>query len=83
MIMFLYEGVLLGVIGSIIGGTLSLIGGYAIGMGLGMTEFFFNFRTILPVFQAVFLGIFLCLICTLYPAYTASKLNPIDAIRRE
>ena len=83
MIMFLYEGALLGVIGSTIGGTLSLIGGYAIGMGLGMTEFFFNFRTIFPVIQAVFLGIFLCLICTLYPAYMASKLNPIDAIRRE
>jgi putative ABC transport system permease protein len=83
MVMFLYEGALLGVIGSVIGGTLSLTLGYAIGMGLGMTEFFFHVRTIFPVFQAVFLGIFLCLICTLYPAYMASKLNPIDAIRRE
>jgi putative ABC transport system permease protein len=83
MIMFLYEGALLGVIGSVIGGTLSLTLGYAIGMGLEMTEFFFHVRTMLPVLQAVLLGISLCLICTLYPAYMASKLNPIDAIRRE
>ena len=81
MIMFLYEGVLLGVIGSVIGGVLSLLCGYAIGTIMDMSEYFFTISSALPVIQAISMGILLCLICTLYPAYMASRLNPIDAVR--
>jgi putative ABC transport system permease protein len=83
MSMFLYEGVLLGIIGSVIGGVLSLFAGYVLAVGMEMVEFFFNITTMLPVVQAVTMGIVLSLICTLYPAYMASKLNPIDALRHD
>jgi putative ABC transport system permease protein len=83
MSMFVYEGVLLGTIGSVIGGVLSLLGGYAIAVGMGATEHFFNITTMIPVIQAVIVAIILCLICTLYPAYMASKLNPIEALRHD
>jgi len=83
MSMFLYEGVLLGTIGSVAGGVLSLLAGYAIATGMGSVEHFFDISTLLPVAQAVTMGIVLCLICTLYPAYMASKLNPIDALRHD
>jgi putative ABC transport system permease protein len=81
MAMFVYEGLLLGAIGSIAGGVLSLLGGYAIGNIMGMTEHFFNISNAFPVIQAISMGILLCLVCTLYPAYMASKQNPIEAIR--
>ncbi|MDR2855066.1 MAG: ABC transporter permease, partial [Methanomicrobiales archaeon] len=81
MVMFVYEGVLLGTIGSIAGGVLSLLAGYAIGNLMDMNEHFFNISNALPVLQAISMGILLCLLCTLYPAYMASKQNPIDAIR--
>jgi putative ABC transport system permease protein len=81
MVMFVYEGVLLGTIGSIIGGVLSLLAGYAVGTIMEMSEHFFHISNALPVIQAISMGILLCLVCTLYPAYMASKLNPIDAIR--
>jgi len=81
MVMFVYEGVLLGTIGSIIGGVLSLLAGYAVGTIMEMSEYFFHVSNALPVIQAISMGVLLCLVCTLYPAYMASKLNPIDAIR--
>ena len=81
MAMFVYEGVLLGAIGSIVGGGLSLLAGYAVGTVMEMNEHFFSISNAFPVIQAISMGILLCLICTLYPAYMASKLNPIDAIR--
>jgi putative ABC transport system permease protein len=83
MSMFVYEGVLLGIIGSIVGGVLSLLAGYAVATGMGATEHFFNITTLFPVIQAVIVAIVLCLICTLYPAYMASKLNPIEALRHD
>lgn len=81
MVMFIYEGVLLGAIGSIAGGVFSLLGGYAIGTIMDMTEHFFNISNTFPVILAMSMGILLCLVCTLYPAYMASKQSPIEAIR--
>jgi len=83
MSMFVYEGVLLGIIGSVVGGLISLLGGYVIAVVMDATEHFFNITTIFPVIRAVTVAIVLCLICTLYPAYMASKLNPIDALRHD
>jgi putative ABC transport system permease protein len=93
MLMFLFEALGLGIIGSLIGGALSSVVGYIVSVamnqafdeifGLG-TEITFFDPTILGyiVFGMIF-GIFASIIAGLYPAWKASLLNPIDALRYE
>ena len=84
MAMFLYEAVILGVLGSIIGGVLSLLGGYAISsMMLKTTKYLFVPSSLIHIFYGMSFGIAICLICGIYPAWRAANLNPIDALRHE
>jgi putative ABC transport system permease protein len=84
MSMFLYEAVILGVVGSLIGGVLSLIGGYAISsMLLQTTKYLFVPSSLVSIVYGVAFGIVVCLICGIYPAWRAANLNPIDALRHE
>jgi len=82
--MFLYEAAILGVVGSIIGGLLSLLGGYAISsLMLQTTRYLFEPSTLVHIVYGMAFGIFVCLICGIYPAWRAVNLNPIDALRHE
>ena len=84
MSMFLYEALILGVIGSIIGGVMSLLGGYAISsMMLKTTKYLFVPSSLIHIFYGMSFGIAICLICGIYPAWRAANLNPIDALRHE
>jgi putative ABC transport system permease protein len=84
MSMFLYEAAILGVVGSIIGGLLSLLGGYAISsLMLQTTKYLFVPSTMVHIVYGMAFGIFVCLICGIYPAWRAANLNPIDALRHE
>ena len=84
MAMFLYEAAILGVIGSIIGGVLSLLGGYAISsMMLQTTKYLFVPSSLIHIVYGMTFGIIICLICGIYPAWRAANLNPIDALRHE
>jgi len=84
MSMFLYEALILGVVGSLIGGVLSLIGGYAISsMMLKTTKYLFVPSSLVSIVYGVGFGIVVCLICGIYPAWRAANLNPIDALRHE
>ena len=84
MSMFLYEAAILGVVGSIIGGLLSLLGGYAISsLMLQTTKYLFEPSTLIHIVYGMAFGIFVCLICGIYPAWRAANLNPIDALRHE
>jgi putative ABC transport system permease protein len=84
MSMFLYEAVILGVAGSIIGGALSMLGGYAISsMMLQTTKYLFVPSTLVHIVYGMTFGIIICLICGIYPAWRAANLNPIDALRHE
>jgi putative ABC transport system permease protein len=84
MSMFLYEAVILGVVGSLIGGVLSIIGGYAISsMMLQTTKYLFVPSSLVSIVYGVGFGIVVCLICGIYPAWRAANLNPIDALRHE
>jgi putative ABC transport system permease protein len=84
MSMFLYEAVILGVVGSIIGGVLSLLGGYAISsMMLQTTKYLFVPSSMIHIVYGMSFGIIICLICGIYPAWRAANLNPIDALRHE
>jgi putative ABC transport system permease protein len=82
--MFLYEAFILGVLGAAIGGLGSLIIGYSVvSYMIGTTEFFFLPDSIIYVPAGMLIGIIVCVISGLYPAWRASNMDPIDALRSE
>jgi putative ABC transport system permease protein len=84
MSMFIYEAAIIGVIGSVVGGILSLVAGYAISaLMLQSTKYLFTLATAFSVAEGVGFGIVICLACGLYPAWQAANMNPIDALRHE
>jgi len=84
MSMFIYEAAIIGVIGSLIGGLLCLLAGYAISaLMLGTTKYLFTEASMMSVVEGVSFGILICILCGMYPAWQAANLNPIDALRHE
>jgi putative ABC transport system permease protein len=84
MSMFIYEAAIIGVVGGIIGGLLSILAGYAISaLLLDTTRFLFTVSSMLPVVEGIIFGVLICLACGIYPAWQAANLNPIDALRHE
>jgi putative ABC transport system permease protein len=84
MSMFIYEAAIIGVVGSVIGGLISLLAGYAISsLMFKTTQYLFTAASMLSVAEGVGFGIIICILCGLYPAWQAANLNPIDALRHE
>jgi putative ABC transport system permease protein len=84
MSMFIYEAAIIGVIGSIVGGILSIVAGYLISaLMLGTTKYLITMANALSVGEGICFGIVVCLACGIYPAWQAANLNPIDAMRHE
>jgi putative ABC transport system permease protein len=84
MSMFIYEAAIIGVIGSVVGGILSLVAGYAISaLMLNSTKYLFTLATAFSIAEGVGFGIVICLACGIYPAWQAANMNPIDALRHE
>ncbi|MCK9581668.1 MAG: ABC transporter permease [Methanoregula sp.] len=84
MSMFVYEAVIIGVIGSAIGGVMSLLGGYVINIYMfNSTNYLFTIPNAISIAEGVTFGIVVCLACGIYPAWKAANMNPIDALRHE
>jgi len=84
MSMFIYEAAIIGVVGSIVGGILSIVAGYLISaLMLNSTKYLFTVANALSVAEGVCFGIMVCLACGIYPAWQGANLNPIDALRHE
>jgi putative ABC transport system permease protein len=82
--MFIYESVILGLVGAGIGAIVSLGMGYLIVMAMvGTTQYFFNPQSLVYIPMAMAVGIITCVVSGVYPAWRASNLDPIDALRAE
>lgn len=82
--MFLYEAFILGIIGAVVGGICSLVIGYSVVSAMiGNTSYFFLPDSILYVPEGMLVGIIVCIVSGLYPAWKASNMDPIDALRSE
>ncbi|MCS7143556.1 MAG: ABC transporter permease [Archaeoglobaceae archaeon] len=81
---FLLEAFILGLIGSLIGSILSVLAGYGINyLILKETKYVFQISTIGYVLLGFTVGIITSILSGLYPAWKASRLEPIDALRFE
>lgn len=82
--MFVFEAVILGLLGAGIGGVMSLVIGYSVvDAMMGTTEFFFLPDSLIYVPEGMLVGMVVCVISGLYPAWRASNMDPIDALRSE
>ncbi|HHW7579329.1 TPA: lipoprotein-releasing ABC transporter permease subunit [Mannheimia haemolytica] len=86
MQVFVFQGAIVGVIGSIIGGLLGVLIAYNLDQIILLLNPSIQLPTLISGTQiAVIVGVsmLLSLLCTLYPAYRASKIEPAQALRYE
>ena len=82
--MFIYEAAILGFIGAIIGAICSIAIGYVVVLAMvGSTDYFFAPASLVYVPFAMAIGVVTCILSGLYPAWSASNLDPIEALRAE
>ncbi|MFH1696987.1 MAG: FtsX-like permease family protein [Candidatus Diapherotrites archaeon] len=79
MKMILYESALIGIFGGILGIIFGIIGAGLIQDVAGLTTLVSPALILQAFFFALFIGVF----AGFYPAYAASKMDPVDALRAE
>jgi putative ABC transport system permease protein len=84
LIMFMYEATLIGLLGAGIGMVLSLVMGYVfIQIMVGSTKYFFTYDSLIHLPYAMLVGLVICIISGIYPAWRGANKDPIEALRAE
>jgi putative ABC transport system permease protein len=82
--MFVYEATLIGFLGAFFGMILCLIMGYVfIQIMIGSTKYFFTFDSLIHLPYAMAIGMTICILSGLYPAWRGANMDPIEALRSE
>ena len=82
--MFLYEALILGLIGAVVGGIMSFLIGYTVVLAMiGSTAYFFRPESLIYIPYGMIIGVVVCVASGMYPAWMASNMDPIDALRNE
>lgn len=82
--MFLYEAIILGLVGAGIGAVMSVILGWLVVLAMvGTTEYFFTYQSLIYVPVSMIIGIAICIFSGVYPAWRAANLDPIEALRAD
>ncbi|HWQ66965.1 MAG TPA: FtsX-like permease family protein [Methanospirillum sp.] len=82
--MFVYEATLIGVLGATIGMVLSLAMGYVfILIMVGSTKYFFTYDSLIHLPYAMAVGLIICILSGLYPAWRGANMDPIEALRAD
>jgi len=82
--MFIYESAILGSLGAVIGAVASLTIGWVVVLAMvGSTDYFFAPASLMYVPFGMAIGFITCVLSGVYPAWSASNLDPIEALRAE
>ncbi|MFA6225267.1 MAG: FtsX-like permease family protein [Methanoregula sp.] len=82
--MFLYEAAILGILGAGVGGVGSLIIGYSVvSYMIGTTKYFCLPESFMYIPIGMAIGLVVCILSGVYPAWRASNMDPIDALMSE
>jgi len=82
--MFLLEALFLGILASIVGGILTIGGSYLlIALIVEDTNYLLKLSNILYIAEGITFGIVTSLVGGMYPAWKASQMKPLDALRHE
>ena len=84
MRMFIYEALILGLAGALIGGALSFCTGYLVtAVFVQNPDYLFDPTSLLYIVFGMLFGVITSVASGLYPAWKAANLNPIQALRHE
>ncbi len=79
LVLFLVEAVMVGIIGAVFGTLLGIVGGFAIGEYVGIPYVFPTEWAAIAVVVGILVGV----LAGLYPAWSAARTDPIEALRYE
>lgn len=80
----MYEASIIGLIGSIAGVIMSFIVGFiVVAMLIGDTSYFFEWNSLMYLPIGMVIGVSICIITGLYPAWRAANMDPVEALRAD